>query len=226
MPQQINLCSTALIKPRQQFEANTMLLALGVFIVLGAVLCTAWVWNLQNARQGFAATLQNQAAEMKMLQTAIAESKARAQPVSADLLQQAQGMKAEIQRKTLALQALQEGQFRPGLGHSDRLALVARSIPDAVWITAVRADAGRMEVSGFTLEPSSLNEWVVRLGQSPLMKGLRLSTVKIQSTASADADGTVIAGAAAGTAANRGRESWSFNLVSAEPSAPAQGGQP
>lgn len=93
MPQQINLCSVALIKPRQQFEANTMVLALGVFVILGAALCTTWVWNLQNAQRGFTSTLQTQASEMQSLQTAIAQSKARAAPPSAELIQEAQAKK-------------------------------------------------------------------------------------------------------------------------------------
>lgn len=226
MPQQINLCSVSLIKPRQQFEANTMALALGVFVVLGAALCATWVWNLQNAQRGFASALQTQASEMQSLQTAIAQSKARAEPPSPALIQEAQAKKAEIQLKNQALLALQQGQFKPGFGHSDRLALVARSILDSVWITAVRADAGSMEVTGFTLEPSSLNDWVGRLAQSPLMDGLRLSTVKVQSTALAPSVGGAALAASAGASGARGREAWSFNLVSAQAQPEAPGAQP
>lgn len=215
MPQQINLCSVSLIKPRQQFEANTMAIALAVFVVLGAALCATWVWNLQNAQQGFASALQTQALEMQSLQAAIAESKSRAQPPSVELIQEAQAKKAELALKSQALLALQQGQFKPGFGYSDRLALVARSIPDSVWVTAVRADAGSMEVSGFTLEPSSLNDWVGRLAQSPLMAGLRLSTVKVQSTALAQTTGSAALTTTTEVAAPRGREAWSFSLVSA-----------
>jgi len=66
-----------------------------------------------------------------------------------------------------------------------------------------------MEVSGFTLEPSALNDWVGRLSGSPLMQGLRLATVKVQSTAVASANAPV----AGSFPAAAGREAWSFNLV-------------
>lgn len=220
MPQQINLCSTTLQKARQQFEADTMALALGVFVLLGGALCASWVWNLQSASQGFAAAMQTQTLEMQSLQTAIDRSKAMAQPPSPELLAMAQEKRADIEIKTQALLALQQGQFKPGYGHSDRLALVARSIPDTVWVTEVRADSARMEVSGMTLEPAALNEWVNRLAMSPLMQGLRLATVKVQAASPGAAP---TPGAQPATA---GRDTWTFNLVSAQPKADVTGGKP
>ncbi len=225
MPQQINLCSPTLQKQRLPFSANTVAVALGVFVVLGGGLCAAWVWNLQNASQGFVAAMQTQAQEMQSLQLAIDRSKAMAQPPSPELIKEAQDKRAEIESKELILRALQQGNWKPGYGHSDRLALVARSIPAPVWITEVKADSGRMEVSGFTLEPSALNDWVGRLSGSPLMQGLRLATVKVQSTAVASANAPV----AGSVPAAAGREAWSFNLVSAQPQpadAPPAGGKP
>lgn len=220
MPQQINLCALTLQKPRQQFSANTMAVALAVFVVLGSGLCAAWVWNLQRAGQGFASATQTQALEMQTLQAAIDRSKAMAQPPSPELVKEAQARRADVEAKELMLRALQQGLLVPGYGHSDRLALVARSIPPEVWVTGVKADSARMEVDGFTLEPSALNDWVARLALSPLMQGLRLATVKVQSTTlqnSSAANATPQAATAnpgGGTAP--GREAWSFNLVSAQ----------
>lgn len=220
MPQQINLCALTLQKPRQQFSANTMAVALAVFVVLGSGLCATWVWNLQRAGQGFASATQTQALEMQTLQAAIDRSKAMAQPPSPELVKEAQARRADVEAKELMLRALQQGLLVPGYGHSDRLALVARSIPPEVWVTGVKADSARMEVDGFTLEPSALNDWVARLALSPLMQGLRLATVKVQSTtlqnpsAANPASQTAAANPGVGTAP--GREAWSFNLVSAQ----------
>jgi Tfp pilus assembly protein PilN len=225
MPQQINLCSTAFQKPRQQFSADTIAIALCVFVVLGGALCAAFVWNLQSASQGFVAAMQTQTQEMQSLQVAIDRSKAMAQPPSPALIKEVRDKRTEVDSKELILQALQQGNWKPGYGHSDRLSLLARSIPAPVWITDVKADSARMEVSGFTLEPSALNDWVGSLSASPLMQGLRLATVKVQSTAVSASTAAV-----AGTApAASGREVWSFNLVSAQPApseAPAVGGKP
>ena len=220
MPQQINLCALTLQKPRQQFSADTMAVALAVFIVLGGGLCAAWVWNLERAGQGFASATQTQTLEMQTLQAAIDRSKAMAQPPSPELVKEAKARRAEVDAKELVLRTLQQGVLVPGYGHSDRLALVARSIPPEVWVTGVKADSARIEVDGFTLEPAALNEWVARLSVSPLMQGLRLATVKVQSTALQNAVASnappQAVPAQQAVAASPGREAWSFNLVSAQ----------
>lgn len=212
MPQQINLCSPTLQKPRQAFSANTMAVSLGILVVLGGALCAIWDWNLRNASQGYLAAMQAQGQEMQSLQVAIDRSKALAQPPSPALVRESQDLAASIAGKEQILVALQQGNWTPGFGHSDRLALIARSIPAPVWITEVKADSGRMEVTGFTLEPSALNEWVQRLSSSPLMKGLRLATVKVQSTLLPAANAAVTGKAPVAG----GREAWSFSLVSAQ----------
>jgi Tfp pilus assembly protein PilN len=114
-------------------------------------------------------------------------------------------------------EALKEGVFRPGWGHSDRLTWVARSIPATVWVTDVRMDGTRFEVSGFTLEPAALNVWVDKLSLSPLMQGLKLATVKVENaTAASVAMPGALAPASSAPAAPV-RPVWSFNLVSMEP---------
>ena len=97
------------------------------------------------------------------------------------------------------------------------------SIPAPVWVTEVKADGQRLEVSGFTLEPAALNDWVSRLSGSPLMRGLRLDAVKVESTAAASAPAGPVAGVAP---AAPSRESWAFNLVNAQPQAEPTGGKP
>jgi Tfp pilus assembly protein PilN len=203
MPQQINLSSPLLLKPKQYFSAQTMLFALVVFLVLGGVLSGVVVWNLQKATKGYGQTMTLQSREIESLQAAIKVRKASAAPADAALVAQSQERRRAVEQRKLLLQALQQGMFRPGEGHSDRLQLVARSIPAPVWVTEVKADASRFELTGFTLEPSALNEWVSKLALSPLMQGLKLATVKVENTAAPP------------------RAVWSFNLVSVQPPPPA-----
>jgi hypothetical protein len=68
-------------------------------------------------------------------------------------------------------------------------------------VTAVKADDVQLEVSGFTLEPAALNDWVGKLAASPLLQGQMLSTVKVENASTA--------------AAKVARPMWSFSLVSA-----------
>ena len=217
MPQQINLCTPILLTQKRYFSAQTMAIGLGVFLVLGAALCGAWVWNLDRASESFEQSLKSHAVELISLKAAIQSSQASAAPVDPALLTLlAERRNAVVQREMLK-EALNEGMFRPGWGHSDRLSWVATSIPAPVWITEVRMDGTRFEVSGFTLEPAALNDWVDKLSISPLMQGLKLATVKVQNATAAT---PVVPGSPASAASAPpalARPVWSFNLVSIEP---------
>ena len=229
MAQQINLCAPILLTEKRYFSASTMALSLGVFVLLGGVLCAAWVWNLQSATRGYNDATASQAREIEGLQAAIARSRANAAPVDPALLQSIKDTQAALAVRQTLLTALRAGVLTPGFAHSDRLRWVAASIPQPVWVTQVAMDDGRFEVAGFTLEPSALNEWVAKLSTSPLMRNLRLSNVKVESTSlTAGTDG------AAQRPAASVQPTWSFSLASAEPPPPklavsipvAAGGQP
>ncbi len=213
MPQQINLCTPILLKPKRYFSAQTMAQALAVFVVVGGGLCGAWVWSLEQASDGLRQVIQTQGQEMDRLKAAMAANAASAAPLDPALQTQLQDMRGQVVAQEKVLKAMQQGRMVPGAAHSDRLILVSRSIPAQVWVTGVDADSSRLEVTGYTLEPSALNDWVGRLGASPLMQGLKLATVKVQNARLAKA---VVDGAAVPA----GREAWSFNLISAQPIAP------
>lgn len=202
MPQQINLCTGVLKTQRQRFTARTMLPALAVFLALGGALCAAAIWSMERSAADYQNTLATQAKEIQSLQGAITQGRANAAPVDAALAQQLQDLRATVAQREKVLQDVQQGMFKAGEGHSDRLLLVARSIPSAAWLTSVAVDTHRFEVTGFTLEPSALNEWVARLAASPLMRGLKLSTVTVENTTGP-------------------RPQWAFTLVNLEPAAVA-----
>jgi Tfp pilus assembly protein PilN len=207
MPQQINLCTGVLKTQRQRFTALPMLPALAVFLALGGALCAAAVWSTERSAADYRQTLDTQATEIQSLQAAITQSRANAAPVDPALVQQLQDVRAAALRREKVLLDVQQGMFRAGEGHSDRLLLVARSIPSAAWLTSVTVDASRFEVTGFTLEPSALNEWVAKLTASPLLRGLKLSTVTVENTAGP-------------------RPQWAFTLVNLEPATVAAGSKP
>ena len=222
MPQQINLCTPILLTQKRYFSAQTMAIALGAFLVLGAALCGTWVWNLDRASESFQQSLTNRAVELNGLKTAIKTIQDSAAPPDPALQTQLAELRLAVEQREMLKVALNEGMFRPGWGHSDRLSWIARSIPAPVWITEVRMDGARFEVSGFTLEPSALNDWVEKLAISPLMQGLKLATVKVQNATAATLEVPVsaaFAASAASSPAAPSRPVWSFNLVSAEPQA-------
>ena len=226
MAQQINLCTPILLTEKRYFSASTMALSLAVFLLLGSILCAAWVWNLQSASRGYNDAMALQAREIEGLQAAIVRSRANAAPVDPALMQSLKDAQTAVAARQALMAALRAGLLTPGFAHSDRLRWVAASIPEPVWVTDVVMDEGRFEVAGFTLEPSALNEWVARLSASPLMHNLKLSKVKVEST-------SLTAGTAQRPLAT-GQPTWSFSLASTELPAPklassapvAAGGQP
>lgn len=221
MPQQINLCSPVLLAPKRYFAAGTMLLVVGLFVLVGGLGTAAWVWNTTSTSAELTRVLEGQKQQASQLQAALAVQTAAAAPLDPALQNQRKALEADVARQQGVLRGLEQGRMAPGEAHSDRLALVSRSIPGKVWVTGLLADSTRLEVTGYTLEPSALNDWVTRLSLSPLMQGLRLATVKVQSTRLPQAGGAVPT-----SAAPAGPETWSFTLVSAQPAAPAKEGTP
>ncbi len=219
MPQQINLCTPILLTQKRYFSANTMAIALGLFMALGGALCAVWVWNLDRASETFQQSVAAQAREVESLQAAIQRSRANAAPVDPLLIAQLQERRDRIVKREQLREALKEGVFRPGFGHSDRLAWVAHSIPAPVWITLVRMDGSRFEVAGFTLEPAALNEWVDKLALSPLMQGLKLATVKVENATVATREAPSSTASAVSAPTATPRQVWSFNLTSVDPAA-------
>lgn len=210
MAQQINLCTPILLKPKHYFSAQTMLLTVGLFVVLGGALCAAWVWNLQRATQGLRQVIQAQSSEMDKLKSAIQSSRSAAAPVDPALLAQLDATRSAVQSRQNLRDALHQGMLVPGWGHSDRLQWVARSIPAPVWVTDIKMEQGRFEVTGFTLEPAALNAWVGELANHPRMQGMKLATVQVERAQAAQ-----LRLPATPTAASR--PVWSFSLLSALP---------
>jgi Tfp pilus assembly protein PilN len=215
MPQQINLCTAALTQPRQRFQAQSLVSLLAVSLVAMGALGTFWLWSLEGSAQTYRQTLDAQASEIHNLQGVIQSSRAAAGPVDADMLRQLQDLRTRLQERDKLLQLARQGLFKAGQGHSDRLQLLARSIPPDAWVESLKADSASFEVSGFTLEPAVLNDWVVRLGQHPLMQGLKLNAVNVKYVAESGASA-----ASGGPSGLRSKPMWSFSLVSSEPVAP------
>jgi Tfp pilus assembly protein PilN len=218
MPQQINLCSPILLTQKRYFSAQTMLQALVVFVLLGGALMAYGVWSLNTASADLKNTLARQAHELEGLQAALKSDRSGGGGLAhAALAQELQTRKAELLQGEQLLQALRQGVFKPGWGHAARLQLIAQSIPPQVWVTQIKADAAQLEVSGFTLEPAALNQWVARLSDSALLKGQELSTVKLDNLVSPPSAGAAAPSAAGASAArsSAGRATWSFSLLSA-----------
>lgn len=213
MPQQINLCNPIFLTQKRYFSASTMARALGLFVLLGGLLSGYWTWTLQTLSASYQQSVSNNQREIARLQAAIQINRANAAPADAAQLTELQARQAELQQRELLLRELKRGLLREGYGHAARLQLVARTIPPQAWVTEIRADDLRLELSGYTLEPAALNGWVVRLAESSLLEGQQLSLVKVERVS------------AAGAAPAASGPMWSYTLVTALSQSSA-GGKP
>lgn len=220
MPQQINLSNPIFLVQKRYFSATTMARALGVFLLLGGLLSAYWSWALVALNTGYQQSVASSQREIERLQAAIQARRTATGPADAAAVQELEARKTELQQRELLLRELKRGLLRDGQGHAARLQLLARSIPPQAWITEVKADDLRLELSGYTLEPAALNGWVARLADSPLLEGQQLSLVKVERVKPE----AVPAGSAA-TPAVTG-PLWSYTLVTAWNPPASTGGKP
>jgi Tfp pilus assembly protein PilN len=220
MPQQINLSNPIFLVQKRYFSAATMARALGVFLLLGGLLSAYWSWALQALNTGYQQSAISSQREIDRLQAAIQARRAATGPADAAAVQELEARKTELQQRELLLRELRRGLLRDGQGHAARLQLLARSIPPQAWITEVKADDLRLELSGYTLEPAALNGWVARLADSPLLEGQQLSLVKVERVKPEAAP----AGSTASPAVTG--PLWSYTLVTAWNPPASPGGKP
>ena len=197
-----------------------MVRALGIFAVVGGGLCAYMVLSLQSASNNLKPTLTLQVSEMQSLQSTVAQRRAGGVGLGPVLARDLQVQRAALAAREKVLAELQRGLMPPGAGFAARLQLVAQSIPSQVWVTEVSANDHRLEVKGFTLLPSALNDWSKKLAASPLLGGQRLITVKVDIAGDSDSknsDAPAVSGAPPAPPAPSAsmRPTWSFSMVSA-----------
>lgn len=198
MAQQINLSTPILLTQKRYFSAQTMLVALSVFVVFGGIGMAVWVWNFQQSMDSMNETLRAQSSELDKLRLAIANNRGIVKQPAAVLQTELQQLQTAVAQREKLQQILQEGVLPAGSRYSDRLDWIARSIPATVWITGVKMDGTHFDVSGYTLEPAALTEWRAKLAQSTLMQGMELAAIKVESVRGLT-----------------GRERWAFYLSNA-----------
>jgi hypothetical protein len=207
MAQQINLCTPILLTEKRYFSAATIVQALALFALVGGSLAAYWVWSLKSSTAGFKQAMSGNTTELARLRAAIEVRKAGGAPPEPQLVQQLQAGQTNLARKEALINDMRQGLFKEGWGQSARMQLVSQSIPAQVWITAMRADNAQLDLTGMTLEPAALRDWVLKLNASPLLQGQRLAALKIEQVK----PDTAIDG----RPKDPGPQVWSFNLVSA-----------
>ena len=217
MPQQINLCTPIFLTQKQQVSASAILKSLAIFLVLGTGLSAWWTSSLQQIDATYRQSVSSTEQEISRLQAELKSSKLRNGPTDAAMTQALQGQRDELHSREQLLVELRRGLSLNDRGHSARLLLLANTIPPQVWVTEVKADDLRFEISGFTLEPAALNVWMAGLAQSPLLQDQQLATVKVERTPSErlDSHAALPPAGVMNVGKTLSPSIWSYSIVSA-----------
>lgn len=225
MAQQINLLTPILLAPKRYLSALTLLQATALLLV---ACLAATLWLQQRDRQAeveHQALLARYDAERQALQVARAGLPAPQDALA--LQQQLQPLQAGNDERQALLQTLTGGAARDGRRHSDLLALVARSLPEAAWLSELRHAPGRVELIGGTLDTAVLRPWLARLSAHPLLAGQELSALRVERLGAPGNDATDGNGPALldrdGPLAKAGLPVWAFRVVSSPASAASAG---
>ena len=218
MAQQINLLTPILLAPRRYLSALTLLQATGLLLLAGLA---AGLWLQHRDRQAEAAhqaALERFTQERQALQVARAGLPA---PQDAQALQkQLQPLQAGNADRRALLQSLAGGAGREGQRHSDLLALISRTLPDAAWLSELRHAPDRLELVGGTLDTAQLRPWLARLSAHPLLAGQELSALRVEKLGAPGLEGSSPALLDRnGPLAQTGLPVWAFRVVSAPASA-------
>ncbi|WP_457425821.1 hypothetical protein [Roseateles sp. P5_E7] len=215
MAQQINLLTPILLAPKRYFSALTLVQATGLLLVVG--LGTA-LWLQQRDRRAEAehqALLAQYATERQQLTVARAGLPVPLDGAAAQ--QQLLPLQAGNDERRALLQALgADGGARPGQRHSDLLALIARSLPEAAWLGELHYAPGRVELVGGTLDTAVLRPWLGQLAGHPLLAGQALSALRVERLGAPGtaADSNPLLSSTS-PVARAGLPVWAFRVVSA-----------
>ncbi|MGQ3051746.1 MAG: hypothetical protein ACT6S0_08180 [Roseateles sp.] len=212
MPQQINLLTPILLAPKRYFSALTLLQATGLLLLAGLA-AALWLQQRDRSAEGrHQALLAQLAVERQSLLVASASLPA---PVDAATVQrQLLPLETGNAERLLLLQAL--GADAAGQRHSDLLSLVARSLPEAAWLSELRYAPGRVELLGGTLDTTVLRPWLGRLAAHPLLAGQQLAALRVERLGAPGTEaGSNPLLASDSSLANSRLPVWAFRVVSA-----------
>jgi len=179
MSQQINLYNPLFLRQEKHFSARTMVQALGV-IALGLAALYAYALIQSRAGERTAQQYREQvAAQRDQLVKLGAQLSTQGQ--SKMLQAEIARLDAEIRSSQATLDALGTGELGNTAGFSDFLAAFGRQALPGVWLTGISiAESGsNLVVQGRALRPELVPAYLRALNKEPMMRGRRVTEMKL-----------------------------------------------
>ena len=193
MSQQINLYDPKFLKQEMPFSARSIGYALGTVVLGLAALSTYAFVQARNTEILAADSARQIAVERdKLVQLSSKGPQARSKALEAEVAR----LEGEVKARQNVLAALGTGELGNTAGFSEFMAALGRQTVPGVWLTALKiGEAGNdLEVLGRALRPDLVPAYLRALNNEPMMRGRRVTEMKLAAKASAPAP------AASGTA--------------------------
>ena len=178
MSQQVNLYNPIFLKQRKIFSSVTMAQALGL-LALGLVVFYAYarfqVTNLQTESERSAKRME--AAQVRVERLAPQFSP---RLKSADLESKIKQTETELQALDAVQGALTKGSVVSGSGFSPYFKALARQVVAGLWLTNFSVTGSEMTISGRTLKPELVPEYIHRLGEEQVMQGRKFAMLEMR----------------------------------------------
>jgi len=188
--QQINLFNPIFLKQKKYFSAATMAQALGL-IGGGTVLVAAYAGYQTLQLQG---QVKESLAQMQLAQAQYAQTLANSPPrqKSRDIEEKIRAAEGEARTMQQAFETLQRGELGHRNGYSEYFRAFGRQIVPDLWLTSVQiVGAGNdIQLSGRTLRPDAVPEFLHRLRREAILRGKSFSTLEMRRPEQQDAGGT------------------------------------
>jgi Tfp pilus assembly protein PilN len=178
MSQQVNLYNPIFLKKRKMFSSVTMAQALGLLLV-GLLVFYGYarfqVANLQTESE-------RSAKRMEAAQARVARLVPQFGPriKSADIEAKIKQAEEDLQALDAVQGALHKGNVVSGSGFSPYFKALARQVVAGLWLTNFSISGGEMAISGRTVKPELVPDYIHRLGQEPVMQGRKFATLEMR----------------------------------------------
>ena len=169
MSYQINLCPSRDPVSQAPWPAQRLACLFGALTCAVALVTVGWVWQLRSTEAQARAKFQANQQAISGLQKQLGVDASAVALSGPALSQELLARRSHLARMQARLSQLQRGVMAQGSGHAARLGWVASTIPPSAWLTQLKLDEERLELSGATLEPAMLNHWMDAHGQ-PLVQ--------------------------------------------------------
>ncbi len=185
MSQQINLYNPIFLKQEKHFSARTILQALALIVVgLGAFYAYALVQTRAAER-----VVRDQREQVAAQRDQLVKLGPKFSPEgrSKALESEVARLEAEVKARQSVLGSLSTGELGNTTGFSEFLAALGRRAVPGVWLTGLNiGESGNdLQVSGRALRPELVPAYLKALNEEPMMRGRRITEMKLAAKAAA-----------------------------------------